>query len=216
MSKSLGNFFTIRDVLERVGPGRTEDVRLALMRAHYRAELEFSDRTLDEAGRELDRFYRALAYNVGVPPGMPSEKFLACLCDDLNTPAAIAELHRLTDESLAGDGPSTSQLRASGQLLGLLGHDPEVRFQMGGDRAWIEQLIEERKAARRIKDYATAAVIRDKLAKKHIILEDAGDGSTTWRLARNYHGALRAAAGTSVTASAYIVSKQSNANKPTE
>jgi cysteinyl-tRNA synthetase len=97
MSKSLGNFFTLRDIMARAP---AEAIRLLLLRARYRAVLDFTDAGLVEARDELDRFYRALQRHEGVAAGDVPEAVLAALCDDVNTPAAIAELHGLAGRAM--------------------------------------------------------------------------------------------------------------------
>jgi cysteinyl-tRNA synthetase len=178
MSKSLGNFLTVRDVLARA-PG--EVARLLLLRAHYRATLDFSDDGLAEARKELDRWYRALQRTPPAAAEVPAA-VLAALCDDLNTPLAIAELHRLADAALAGDAAASGGLRAAGDLLGLLRADPAAWFHGDDDAAAIEAAIAERLAARKARDFARADAIRRNLAEQGVLLED-GPGGTTWRRA---------------------------------
>jgi len=178
MSKSLGNFKTIRDVLD-VAPA--EAIRLLLIRTQYRATLDFTDTALREAKKELDRFYRALAAHPGIaaaaaiPPSV-----LAPLCDDLNTPGAIAGLHELAEAALAGDAQAASDLLAAGEMLGLLNHTPDDWFRGDRDSGKIEGLIAERKAARAAKNFARADEIRKSLEAEGILLEDNASG-TTWR-----------------------------------
>jgi len=183
MSKSLGNFFTIREIL---ADWPAEALRLALLGAQYRSVLNFSREGLADARRVLDRFYRALARHDGHTAGSVSPGVLAALCDDLNTPRAIAELHRLADAALAGDDAAAGSLAASGGLLGLLGAQPEAWFRgpggEGGGAEAIEALIGERLAARRARNFARADAIRAELAGQGIVLED-GPGGTTWRRA---------------------------------
>jgi cysteinyl-tRNA synthetase len=176
MSKSLGNFRTVRDVLAEAP---AEAMRLLLLRTHYRADLDFSAASLAEARRELDRLYRALERH---PPAEapPPASVLAALCDDLNTPGAIAALHGLADAALAGDTAAAAGLRAGGALLGLLQAAPSDWFRGGDDTAAIEALIGQRLAARRARDFGRADAIRAQLAAEGVVLED-GPGGTTWR-----------------------------------
>jgi cysteinyl-tRNA synthetase len=177
MSKSLGNFFTLRDVL---GRAPWEAVRLLLLSARYRSVLDFSDAGLAEARDAMDRFYRALDQVPSVPDAPVPDEFLAALCDDLNTPAAIAELHALAGAALAGDAAAATGLKAAGSLLGLLQERPEKWFRGGGDDSAILAAIEERLAARRAKNFARADTIRADLASQGVVLED-GPAGTTWR-----------------------------------
>lgn len=136
MSKSLGNFFTVRDVLDKVGRGREESVRLLLLRAHYRSELDFNDARLAETRRELDRFYRALQQHWSTLQQCaelgaiePPVSLVEALCDDLNTPKALAALHELADEALAGATAAAAELRSAGKLIGVLQRNPDEYFR---------------------------------------------------------------------------------------
>jgi cysteinyl-tRNA synthetase len=176
MSKSLGNFRTVRDVLPQA-PG--EAARMLLLRAQYRGTLDFSDAALAEARRELDRFYRAVGSAAADDDAVP-ESVMDALCDDLNTPGAFAAMHALADAALAGEARAASGLRAAGRLLGLLQADTESWFHAGQDGAAIEAAIAERLAARRARDFARADAIRHELAAQGVLLEDSASG-TTWR-----------------------------------
>jgi cysteinyl-tRNA synthetase len=179
MSKSLGNFFTLRDVLARAP---AEAVRLLLLRARYRAVLDFTEAGLVEAREEMDRFYRALQRHPGVVAGAVPAGFLAALCDDVNTPAAIAELHGLAAAAMAGDAGAASGLLAAGGLLGLLQGDAVAWFQAGDDAVDVLAAIEARNEARRVRDFGRADAIRAEMAARGVLLED-GPGGTTWRRA---------------------------------
>jgi cysteinyl-tRNA synthetase len=185
MSKSLGNFFTVRDVLARQ-PG--EAIRMLLLRGHYASTLEFSEPLLAECKRDLDRWYRALERNTApsgaAPPAMPEtampEAVMAALCDDLNTPMAFAAMHGLADAAMAGDAAAAAGLRAAGALLGLLQTDNAVWFRGGDDAAEIDALVQARLDARKARDFARADAIRAELVARGIALED-GAGGTIWR-----------------------------------
>ena len=191
MSKSLGNFRLLRDLLE-VYPG--EVLRLALLARHYRAPLNFSERSLEQARNSLNSLYRVLRDHADTPPApmdVRDTAAFAALLDDLNTPAAIAELHRLGD-ALAGAASAAeaarckAELLAAGDLLGLLQQEPVDWFQGGTADApsteWIEERIAERQAARRARDFARSDAIRDELAAAGVQLEDTASG-TRWQRA---------------------------------
>jgi cysteinyl-tRNA synthetase len=175
MSKSLGNFSTLRDVLPRAP---AEAIRLLLLRSRYSGSLDFSDTALADAREEMDRFYRALERTAPTPMPVP-QPVLHALCDDLNTPVAIAELHALSGAAMAGDPEAAGGLVAGGALLGLLQQNPQTWFQGDGD-ARIEQAVADRIAARKARDFARADSIRQQLAAEGIALEDGPTG-TIWR-----------------------------------
>jgi cysteinyl-tRNA synthetase len=182
MSKSLGNFTTVEEVL-RLGDWAGEAFRLLLLKTHYRMPLDYSEVALMEARRELDRFYRALEH-AGEPDAsemLPAD-VLAVLLDDLNTPAALAAMHALADRAVAGDTRAGADLRAAADVLGLLPRTAEAWFRGDGNVAWIEDAIARRLAARKARDFATADAIRAELAAQGIVLEDTPQG-TTWRRA---------------------------------
>jgi len=179
MSKSLGNFHTIREALER---SPAEPLRLLYLGAHYRSTLDFSWEKLEEARRTLDRLYRALERGNPQPDAAIPASVMDALCDDLNTPLAISTLHPLADAAMQGDQDSASGLLAAGKLLGLFTVSPADWFQSGVDASAIETLIEERLAARKSRDFARADAIRAELSASGITLED-GPSGTTWRKA---------------------------------
>ena len=180
MSKSLGNFLTVRDALAQAP---AEALRLLLLGAHYRSVLNFTLSGLAEARRTLDRLYRALERHSATDDAAgPSPAFLDALCDDINTPLAVSALHGLADAALAGDAGAASVLRVSGAMLGLLGADPRAWFHDGVDSGRVEALIAERLAARQARDFARADAIRAELAAEGVALEDNASG-TRWRRA---------------------------------
>ncbi len=178
MSKSLGNFKTVRDVL---GAAPAEAVRFLLIRSHYRSTLDFSDAALLEAKKELDRFYRAIAVHPGIAAAdaVPAS-IIEALCDDLNTPAAIGELHGMAAAALSGDADAAAGMLAAGKILGLFNQAPGDWFRGDGDAQKVEALIAERKAARAGKNFARADEIRKSLEAEGILLEDTAAG-TSWR-----------------------------------
>ncbi|MBD3671442.1 MAG: cysteine--tRNA ligase [Gammaproteobacteria bacterium] len=189
MSKSLGNFFTIREVLERYDP---EVVRYFILTSHYRSPLNYSDKHLDNAKAALTTLYTALR---GCQTGEADKdhpqvsRFLAAMDDDFNTPEALAALFELARElnkarGSQNEGDLAATLLYLGAMLGLLSQDAETFLQGGSegelDADGINDLIQKRLDARKNKDWAEADRIRDDLAAKGIVLED-GPSGTTWR-----------------------------------
>ncbi len=193
MSKSLGNIVRVRDLLQQA-PGET--VRMALLSGHYRKPLDWTAQTLPRAQRSLDRLYgtlRDLRDVAATPAAQPPPAFIAALEDDLNTPQAFAELHELTRAANAVADPGErarykAELLAAGEVLGLLGQDPDAWFEGRSttriDAEEIERLISQRTTARASKDFAAADRIRDELLRRGIALEDGAEG-TRWRLTRD-------------------------------
>ncbi|QCE33622.1 cysteine--tRNA ligase [Acetobacteraceae bacterium] len=186
MSKSLGNFFTVQDALERA-PG--EALRLLFLMTHYRSPLDFTWEKLAEAKKTLDRFYRVLGLFPQKAENIKETDPVAAnfLRQDLNTSLIIAELHALADKVQKQDENSAEaaqQLYHTGQFVGLFQVTPEEWFQSGNEdeKSQIEALIEKRNQAKKARDFQTADAIRDDLAKDGIILEDTAKG-TVWRKA---------------------------------
>ena len=190
MSKSLGNFYTVHELLEE-WPG--EVIRLLLLSAHYRAPLDFTKAGLHEAKAQLDRLYQALRNAKGVAVTDLDEGgdgVMTALADDLNAPLALAVLHEAAGRlnKATTDTEKTSaktELLAGGRLLGLLQQDPEAWFQgdiRDLDPIDIEAMITARAEARKAKNFAEADRIRNDLKAKGIELED-GPGGTTWKRA---------------------------------
>jgi cysteinyl-tRNA synthetase len=184
MSKSLGNFFLIRDVLKRYDP---EVVRFFILRAHYRSPLNYSDAHLEDAKHALARLYTALNGPSGSPGGVDwnephGQRFKEAMDDDFGTPEAIAVLFDLATRINSGEHRLAGQLRALGGVLGLLQRDPEQFLQGGKADQRILDAIAAREAARKRRDFADADRIRQALLDQGIVLEDGPQG-TTWRRA---------------------------------
>ncbi|CNI14551.1 cysteine--tRNA ligase [Yersinia mollaretii] len=193
MSKSLNNFFTIRDVLAYYD---AETVRYFLMSGHYRSQLNYSEENLKQARASLERLYTALrGTDANATPAGGAEfeaRFRAAMDDDFNTPEAYSvlfdiarEVNRLKTEDITAANGLAAELRKLAHVLGLLEQDPELFLQSGAQTdndevAKIEALIKQRNDARSSKDWALADSARDQLNELGIVLEDGPQG-TTWR-----------------------------------
>jgi len=194
MSKSLGNFFTIREILESYP---AEVVRYFLVSSHYRSQVDYSEDNLAEAGRTLTKLYHALrglepAASEDVPETDHDRRFMEAMDDDFNSAGAIAVLHSVANDInlYRREGRTDEAARSAavlirlGGILGLMQQDPEAFFQgdTGGELSAeeIEAQIQARADARKARDFAEADRIRDELAEKGIILDDSREG-TSWR-----------------------------------
>ncbi|MBY0269826.1 MAG: cysteine--tRNA ligase [Burkholderiales bacterium] len=188
MSKSLGNFFTVREILKKYD---AEVVRFFIIRAHYRSPLNYSDAHLDDAKQALSRLYTALKGVAAVAAPVDwnnayATRFKAALDDDFNTPEAVAVLFELANEVNKSRSPADAGLLKSlAGVLGLLQREPEAFLQSGTTQGdWtperIEAAIAARAAAKKAKQFSEADRIRDELKAAGVVLEDSATG-TTWR-----------------------------------
>ncbi|MCL6619619.1 MAG: cysteine--tRNA ligase [Thermomonas hydrothermalis] len=181
MAKSVGNIQRVHDLVKQYPP---EALRHALLTAHYRQPLEWSDGLIEQSIRTLDRLYGTLRDLDGITASARiPDSIEAALCDDLNTPAALAELARIAAEARKATTDTEkaarkSELLGAGAALGLLQQTPQAWFAGGAndDDARIQALVDERSAAKRARDFARADAIRDQLAAEGILLEDTPQG----------------------------------------
>lgn len=193
MSKSLGNFRMVRDLLTQY-PG--EVIRFALLSAHYRSELDFSPQLLDQSKASLDTLYGALRKVKDIeaaPINAVNSPVYQALLDDLNTSQAISGLHDLARRINKGERAELALLKgellATAELMGLLSQNPDIWFQgdaadTGIDATKVEALIAERQQAKLDKNYARADAIRQELKAMNVVLEDSKQG-TTWKIEKD-------------------------------
>jgi cysteinyl-tRNA synthetase len=182
MSKSLGNFVTIRELLAD-WPG--EVLRLNMLKTHYRSPIDWTLKGLEESAKTLDDWYWVAADHGGETP---SQLIIEALSHDLNTPQMIAELHGIRNSAASGNERDRSQFAASLRLVGFLSESAEewkARKQQasGIDASQIDVLISDRAAARARKDFKESDRIRDQLAAMGVVIKDSKEG-TTWEVAR--------------------------------
>jgi cysteinyl-tRNA synthetase len=184
MSKSLGNFVTIHDLLAD-WPGVI--LRFQMLMTHYRQPMDWTTANTERAAMALDTF-RHFTHTANPADGRLSEAVLASLEDDLNTPQAITELHRLADEARRGDYQAACDLRVTCDFLGIDVRDANLqeilkRQRRDIDENKIESLIAARSMARQAKNFAESDRIRDELTAMGVVLKDSKEG-TTWEIAR--------------------------------
>ena len=190
MSKSLGNFVTIRELLAD-WPG--EVLRLNMLRTHYRQPIDWTTRGMQESQRILDEWHQAVGDTAAVREVMPDDDVIGSLCDDLNTPNVLTRLHALVSE-IRGPASASRQielkrsLKSSGALLGILEKTEEEYLKadprrVAIDESKVKSLIDARAQARKAKNFEQADSIRDELARMGVVLKDSKDG-TTWEVAR--------------------------------
>ncbi len=193
MSKSLGNFFTVREVLKQYKP---EIIRFFILSSHYRSPLNYSDEQLNDAGTALTRLYNALRdcdFSTDIIDKDYKVKFDQAMQDDFNTPIALSVLFDLARElNKSKDSINQSTILAStlkylAGFLGLLQDDPELFLKSGAEEsdatadALIDKLVQERIDAKKAKNWALADSIRDNLKDQGVVVEDSPNGTSTWR-----------------------------------
>jgi len=191
MSKSLGNFVTIRELLKD-WPG--EVLRLNMLRTHYRQPIDWTMKGLHESQRKLDEWYHVVGDTPMASGTMPDDEVIESLCDDLNTPDVLTRLHALVGE-IRGSASGLHQielkrrLKASGGLMGILGKTEgeylrRHPLRKAIDETKIRNLIDARAHARKTKNFKQADTIRDELANMGVEIEDHKDGTTSWKIKR--------------------------------
>jgi cysteinyl-tRNA synthetase len=191
MSKSLGNFVTIRQLLAD-WPG--EVLRLNMLRTHYRQPIDWTMRGLQESQRILDEWYQAVGDTTAPQEAMPDDDVIGSLCDDLNTPNVLTRLHALVSE-IRGPASGARQielkrsLKSSGALLGILEKTEEGYLKadprrIAIDESKVKSLIDARAHARKVRNFKQADSIRDELVEMGVEIEDHKDGSTSWKIRR--------------------------------
>lgn len=189
MSKSIGNVLLVKELLEQASG---EAIRVTLLSTHYRSPLDWTDDALKQSTRILDKLYGALQelqdVEVEVSSDDVTDEFLHALKDDLNTPAAFAELHKLakranTEKETVSRSVLKKQIIASGNILGILQQNPNEWFQGNSDtdESEIQKLLDLRAQAKKDKNFALADEIRDKITAMGIQILDHPDGSSSWR-----------------------------------
>jgi cysteinyl-tRNA synthetase len=193
MSKSLGNFVTIHELLAD-WPG--EVLRLNMLRTHYRQPIDWTERGLEESETTIEHWYETIGDMPADPDAAPDPAVMQALCDDVNTPSLLTRLHAMAGEIRSASGLYQAELKrafkASGVLVGLMtqtrdaytmSHPRRKVIDQSIDHARVDSLIEARTAARKAKNFAESDRIRDELAAMGVVLKDSKDG-TTWEIAR--------------------------------
>ncbi|ABV74456.1 cysteinyl-tRNA synthetase [Rickettsia akari str. Hartford] len=183
MSKSLGNFITVRDLMDKDISG--EVVRLFLLSSHYRRPLDYNDKAIEDAKKTLDYWYRAIE-NINVQKIDLPHNFMQSLLDDMNTPLAVKIINDYAKGVFIAKTEKERQLNASviitcANFIGLMNQTPHEWFNSGVDSLYINELVNKRLEAKKQKNWLLADQIRNQLLEGKIILEDKSDGTTIWR-----------------------------------
>ncbi|UZW38803.1 cysteine--tRNA ligase [Rickettsia conorii] len=183
MSKSLGNFITVRDLMNKQIQG--EVVRLFLLSSHYRRPLDYNDKAIEDAKKTLDYWYRAIE-NINVQKIDLPHDFMQSLLDDINTPLAVKIINDYAKAVFISKTEEERQLNASAiitcaNFIGVMNKTPHEWFNSGVDKLYINELVNKRLEAKKQKNWLLADQIRNQLLEEKIILEDQPDGTTIWR-----------------------------------